>query len=189
MVTAGAVLGLLAGCSSGSPDAEPSVRVSTLTPTAEPTVETEVVPGKLRGTMTRAGREATVAEVADVVDAWIEEAWLAGPWPREVTGVWGTFTAGAAELAERDADLTSAAAFGPQAESVRATKRKVKVDLLARRLVPVGATARVSLHLQVRTTEAPDEPREFRLRGRLVLTPTDDGWKIFGHELVSGGWA
>lgn len=183
------LVSLGAGCSSGSPNAEPSVKVTSLEPTAEPVVETQVVTGKLRGTLTKAGREEAVQEVAEVVDTWIDQAWLDGPWPREIDGVWGTFTPGAARLAQADAAMTSAAGYGPEAESVLATKRRVKVDLLGRRLDPVGATARISLHLEVRPVDAPDEPRDVRLRGRVMLTPTTDGWKIFGHELVSGGWS
>lgn len=189
----GAALSVLlvlgSGCSSGAPDDEPSVKVTSLEPTTTPTLETQVVTGKLRGTLTRAGREAAVQEVAEVVDTWIDRAWVDGPWPREVDGVWGTFTPGAARLAKADASLTSAAGFGPEATAVRATKRRVKVDLLGRRLDPVGATARISVHLEVSPVEAPDQLRDVRLRGRVMLTPTEDGWKIFGYELVNGGWS
>lgn len=183
------MLVLGAGCSGGSGEDEPSVRVTSLAPTAEPPVSTQVVAGKLRGTLTKAGRQAAVQDVAEVVDTWIDQAWVEGPWPREVDGVWETFTPGAARLAKADASMTSAAGFGPEAEAVRATKRRVKVDLLGRRLEPVGATARISVHLEVSPVEAPDEPRDVRLRGRVMLTPTEGGWKIFGYELVSGGWS
>lgn len=165
------------------------MKVTSLAPSAVPPVTTQVVTGKLRGTLTKAGRQAAVHDVAEVVDTWIDQAWVEGPWPREVDGVWGTFTPGAARLAEADAAMTSAAGFGSEVEEVRATKRRVKIDLLGRRLEPVGATARISVHLEVRPVDAPEETREVRLRGRVMLTPTQDGWKIFGHELVSGGWS
>jgi hypothetical protein len=48
----------------------------------------------------------------------------------------------------------------------------------------VGATAKVSLDLRV--TEA-GRTRPVRVQGRLLLTPTDHGWRIFGYHVASAG--
>lgn len=172
-------------------DSEPAVSVKTLppsTPAAPADVASDVRAGKLSGSLSAAARTKVVAEVGGVVDGWIEQAFVAGPWPRAVSGVWTPFTPEAAALAQKDAAITSGAGYGERVSAVRVTRRDLRVDLLARRGTAHGATVRVAMVLEVTPLETPGENRKVWLKGRLLLTPTDAGWKIFGHDLARGGF-
>ncbi|MFC6153790.1 hypothetical protein [Nocardioides yefusunii] len=183
----------VAGCSAGS---EPRVGEVSTSSLAAPTQATEPVDvalqvrvGKLEGYLPAARQESVVAEVGAVADGWIEQAWVAGPWPRTVSDVWGAFTPEAARSAEADASATSAAGHAERVSAVRVARRDVTVDLLAQQGSPLGATARVALSFDVTPTTVDDgSTRKVALRGRVMLTPTAGGWKIFGHDLVRGGW-
>ena len=214
-VLAALVLGTTGACSGGDdepPAAERSAEPTEATP--EPAA-LAVTTGDLRGFLPKARHDRVVATVAEVVDGWVEQAWVAGPWPREVTDVWGAFTPGAAEQAQDEAALTSGAHYAQRVEAVLPTRRDVRVDVLARQGTPYAATARVTLDLDVTptaealgsesatasgsatgsSTVSPSpsaseqgDVRSVKLRGRVFLTREKDGWKIFGYDLARGGW-
>jgi hypothetical protein len=56
------------------------------------------------------------------------------------------------------------------------------LDVLAVRKHAVGVTARV--YLRFRTTG--HLKRDVRVQGRLYLTPTPAGWRVFGYDMTKG---
>jgi hypothetical protein len=58
----------------------------------------------------------------------------------------------------------------------------VRVDVLAVRTRPVGLTAHVFLSFD---TSGKVE-RVVRVKGRLFLTHSDRGWKVFGYDMTKG---
>ena len=152
-VLVGLVLGATGACSGGDDDPPPADRPSEPAEATPEPATLAVTAGDLRGFLPKARQDRVVATVAEVVDGWVEQAWVAGPWPREVSGVWGAFTAGAAKQAEAEAALTSGAHYAQRVEAVLPRRRDVRVDLLARQGTPYAATARVTLDLDVTPTE------------------------------------
>jgi len=181
-----ALLATLAGCTGDGddPGAEPSA-------TGSETVEevtTRVTIGRVTGRLPKPARAKVADQVQGVVDEWYDAALLgsgeslaesAEQWLESCPG----FTEGACARARRDRDLTTLAALADRIEGVAARKRSVRLDILAVDGRPVGATARVRL---VADTTGEVE-RTVRIGGRLLLTPTDGGWQVFGYDLTKGG--
>lgn len=169
---------LVAGCTGSDDDSaerEPSA------PKSAPVLATDAAPGQVTGKLPRAAREAATTEVAGVVDAWFEAAYL-GEYPRSEFAYPG-FTKRLAARAGKDAALTSNAAIGEQITSATATHRKVRVDLFAARGEVVGATARFRLTFAVDG----DQTGTATVRGRLTLTPTKSGWSVFEYQVSRHG--
>lgn len=188
LAAAALLLGGLVGCSGGSDPAEPQ---SGATGSAGPSgsaaprpVATRARAGEVMGRTRPAARRQAVRAVRRVVDGWIDAAYVDGPWPRKrVTGSFPGFTPAARRLAAGDARITTNAPVASRIDGVRATRRRLVVDMLAnRRRTPVAATAR--LDLAYRTTGTVQ--RMFHVRGRLYLTRTSDGWRVFGYQLTKG---
>lgn len=173
------LLGGLAACTGGDVDTDEDTAPQQGAPTQA--VETTAALGEVAGQLPRPARRAALDEVVDVVDGWIDAAHVGGEWPRAVGAeAYAGFTLAAARAAEQDAALTSAAEIGEQIEAVTVKRRAVRVDLVGANRRAVGATARVVL-----TYDATgEETQTVRVRGRLLLTPTKQGWKVFGHDLT-----
>lgn len=173
------LLGSLAACSGGGDDKgqdEPSGDDAKVA-----AIETTAKVGKVRGRLRPPQRRALLAEVGPVVDGWIDAAHVAGEWPRAIGDeAWSGFTPGAAALASKQKALTSAAEISEDVESVTATRRVVRYDVFAAGGKPQGVTARVVLDYDT-TGEV---EKGVKVRGRLTLTPTKNGWKIFGFDLT-----
>lgn len=141
----------------------------------------DAAPGKLTGRLRPVARDEAVDDVAQVVDSWFEAAYL-GDYPRDdFSAAWPGFSKGLAAQARREAALMSNAEQGAGLESVRATTRKVRVDLLSVKGRPVGATARFRLVLD--STGADGAGTE-TISGRLSLTPTRTGWQVFEYKVA-----
>lgn len=154
----------------GGPDADSSSQ------TVETNASVGTVAGKLAGKRKRAFLKGTV----DTVDAWLDAAYVAGDYPRSGAGkAFARFTPGATKLARRQPKVMSNAAVGDRIEQVTVKKRRVVVDALAPGGKPAGATARVHLVLTLNG----DVRRTDRVRGRLMLTPTKRGWRVFGFDV------
>ena len=176
----------LTACSSGSSDPaagpgdDPSGSGATEGP---PPVETVATLGKLTGKLDQQNRSKTREQVAEAVDEWFEAAYVGGDYPRDDFGdAWPSFTKGAKTDARADKALMSNQDIGNQISAVEATTRKVTVDVLAAKGRAVGATARVVLKF---STEG-DVQRDVVVRGRLFLTRTPDGWRVFGYDVTKG---
>ena len=181
---AAAALGLavLASACSGDSDesADPGATSSS---SAGHEVETQVTWGKVTGTLPPGAREQVIATVGDLVDGWTEAAYLGGDYPRQdFSDAWPGFTPGAAQEAHGDRALMSNEDIGTRIDGVEPHKSAVRVDVLAVKKEPVGITAHVFLGFG--TTG--DLRREVRVTGRLFLTPTPQGWKVFAYDVTKG---
>jgi len=181
-----AVLALALGagaCSGGSDDEpEPPAAVPSGAPSS-PAVRTDVSIGEVTGALPRHERRRLADRVGEVVDGWVEAAYLGGRYPRrDFADSWPGFTVGAKDDARRDKALMSNQDIGERIDGVQARRSQVRVDVLAVRRHAVAATARVVLRF--RTTG--DVERDVRVQGRLYLTPTGHGWRVFGYDMTKG---
>jgi hypothetical protein len=182
---------VLAACSGGDssePAADPGdgATGATEAPDAPPPLETTASLGKVTGKLPKDKRSRVRQQVAHAVDAWIDAAYVGGDYPRtDFATSWPGFTTGAKARAKSAKALMSNQDIGAQVDAVEATTRKVTVDVLAVKGHPAGATARVTLRFR---TDG-EVTRKVEVRGRLFLTPTADGWRIFGYDVTKGRWA
>ena len=179
-----ALIAALTACSgdSSEPSAGPADDPST-SETTEAPVETAVTLGKLTGKLAKDKRDKTLQQVGEAVDAWFDAAYVGGDYPRnDFADSWPGFTVGATSEAKGDKALMSNQDIGAQISGVEATTRKVIVDILAVKRHAVGTTARVVLKF---STEG-EVQRDVMVRGRLFLTWTPDGWRIFGYDVTKG---
>ncbi len=178
------VLGL-AGCSGGDDDEEPGAGPSNdgSSTTKEPGIATLVEVGAVVGKLGKGPAHDVAEDVADVVDTWLDAAYVGGDYPRSDFGdAFPGFTKGAATLASRQAGLMSNEGVGRKVEGVTATRRLVRVDLLAPNGKAAGATAHVNLVIKL----TGDVDRTDQIRGRVVLTRSDNGWRVFGFDIERG---
>ena len=182
-VAAALVLALATTACSGGSD-EPADAGSTgPTQATDRPVEAQVSFGKITGKLPPDARDRLAQQVGDVVSGWTDAAYLGGDYPRrDFADAWPGFTAGAREEAHADRALTSNEDIGDRIDGVTAHKSLVRLDVLAVKQHPVGITAHVFLGFG--TTG--DVEREVRVKGRLFLTHTDGGWKVFGYDLTKG---
>ena len=179
-VGAALVLGL-AACS-GDEEKDPDAPGSSASEGAAP-ITTKVSIGRVAGDLDQRRRAQVKQSVAEVVDGWIDAAYVGGEWPRgdfaDYSDALRDFTPDAKRRAAKDRALLTNVAIGDRVESVRATRRVLQVDVLAPGGRPVGATARVL----VRFRTDGDLSRVDLVRGRLLLTATKKGWKVFGYDV------
>ncbi len=179
VVTAAAFVG---GCSAddSSPDADKSPGGSAETATDEPPLTTKVTVGKVVGKVRDDERQLMKDEVGAVVDTFFDEAYL-GEFPRaSFVEAYASFTDGAREDAQRDADLLSNADVSDQIETATGTKRRVALDVLAVKGKVKGVTARFTL--QYETTG--DLEQTGKVKGYLLLDHQNGVWHVFGYNIV-----
>ncbi len=178
-------LGLTLGACSGGDDEpdDPGAAPSSAGAPAAPAVETVVAFGRVTGTLPREARTRLADQVVAVVDGWTEAAYLGGDYPRrDFSDSWPGFTTGAQQEAHHDRALMSNEDIGDRIDGVEARRSRVRLDVLAVRKHAVGVTARVLLGF--RTTG--DLERDVRVAGRLYLTHTERGWRVFGYDVTKG---
>lgn len=170
----------LSGCSEDEPAPVPSEEPQTEVATPAPvTTSTKVV--NVAGRLPKQRRDAVGEEVTAVVDAWFDDAFVTGEFPRAIGDeAWSGFTRAAAAKARKDRDLTSVAAVSEQVEKVTAVRRVVRNDVVAHKGRPHGVTARVYQKYET----AGDVSGTFVVKGRLMLTRVKSEWKIFGYDLT-----
>ena len=139
---------------------------------------------RVAGRMRPKDQEVLADKVGAVVSAYFDDAFLGGDYPRsDFDGAFSTFSAGAAQQAQRDRDLLSNSELGPSTEAVVARRQTAYLSVLAPHKVAAGVTARVDLRFVADRGDEPD--KEVTVKGRLMLTRKDDGgWKIFGYDLT-----
>lgn len=138
--------------------------------------------GRTVGDMNKKTRNGVLDGVLPVVDAWIESAY-GGEYPRtDFDGAFDGFTAGAVKQADGALDILTNADIGGQVDGVTFTRRNVVVDTVGRGNDPAGATARVNLEF----TTTGDVESTVAVKGRLMLSPVKQGWKIFGFDVRKG---
>lgn len=178
-------LALTAGACSGDEESRttPTTPEATPSATTPPPVPTKVTIGEVSGRLPGEARDHLRKVVGDVVDTWFEAAYLGGDYPRRnFSAAFPGFTPGARSEARHDLALMSNAGLGDRIDAVVAKWKRVRVDVLAAHRRPVGATARFVLVFKT-TGEA---RRKLEVRGRLLLTRTDNGWRVFGYDVTKG---
>jgi hypothetical protein len=187
-VTSASLLLLLAlaagGCSDRDETGPQPAPGSSASPTsAQEPVVTKTTIGSVTGRLSPQDRRHVVAEAGEVVDRWFDAAYVGGSYPRrDFDDAFPLFTVGARDQARGDQALMSNQDIGRRIDAVTATRRNVRVDVLAARGRAVGMTARFVLDF---ATSGKLE-RELEVRGRLLLTHTDAGWKVFGYDVTKG---
>jgi hypothetical protein len=182
---------VLAACSGGddsssSPSADGAGQPADGGTDAPAPIETQSSLGKVRGQLPKGKRSKVRQQVAHAVDEWFDAAYVGGDYPRnDFSTSWPGFTTGAKADASDDKELMSNQDIGAEVSSVKATARRVSVDVLAVRGHAQGATARFVLKFK---TDG-DVQRKVEVSGRLFLTPSPEGWRIFGYDVTKGRFA
>lgn len=175
------VAGLALGGCSGD-DEDPAPAPGSRSSTEDVRVVTDSGVGKVRGRLTAARRAEAVRGVTAIVDGWSTRAY-GGDYPRtDFADAFAAFTPRARALALKQTSLLSNAAAGGEPEVVTIARRVVRVDVLAPRGRLAGATARIRIVLDL---SGPTDRREV-VAGRLLLTPTAEGWRVFGFDVSRG---
>ncbi len=171
----------LSGCSGDDeePDASTSERGSSAT---SPGIDSRVEVGEVAGKLAKGPARDAALDVAKVVDRWLDAAYVGDYSRSNFDDAFPGFTEGAAKLAARQRSLMSNKAVGDRVDGVTATRRVVRVDLLAPRGEPAGATAHVNLVIDL----TGNIERTDQIRGRLLLTPVKNGWQVFGFDIERG---
>lgn len=177
-----ALLLALAGCTGG--DDEDPEGARTPGGTTAPGIETSVKVGEVVGRLPKGPAREVAADVTEIVDRWLNAAYVGGDYPRARFGeAFPGFTEDAARLATRQRALMSNAEIAEDVESVTAVRRVVSVDVLAPKGKPAGATAHVNLVMDL---AGPKVDRTDQVRGRVLLTKSKRGWRIFGFDIERG---
>lgn len=132
-------------------------------------------------------RQRVTSSIGHTVDAWLDGGFVGVSYPRDsFDQAFTTFTPEARTDAEHDKALMTLWGYRHRIDGVTTTHRTIKIDVLAPRGRPAGATARVDL----RFTTSGQVQRKLEVTGRLFLTRSDSGaWRIFGYDVSKGAGA
>jgi len=167
-----------AACTGGDEEPDESGNNSSASPTSAPV---EVAVTRVAGTLGGPARTELSEKVTPLLQEYAENA-LLGTYPRaDFSQAFSTFTKGAAKQAAGDADLLTGADFA-EAESVFAKKLTAKLSVFAPGGKVAGATARIRFVLDV-------DGAPVTVAGRLLLTPQQGAWRIFGYDVHRTGVA
>lgn len=174
------LVGALGACSGD--DSEPGGG-DTPDSTAAPSSLTQASIGAVKGKLTQNRRRQLLRRVTKTVDRWIDAAYVGGDYPHnDFSDAFAIFSKDAARLAKRDRGVMSNAKVGDRVDSVTATTRKLRIDVLAHKGTAAGVTGRFVLVLdldgEVRRTD--------RIAGSLFLSFTDKAWQVFGYRVKRG---
>ncbi|MDQ4053053.1 MAG: hypothetical protein M3237_10180 [Actinomycetota bacterium] len=180
-ITTAALLALT-GCSGDGdePDADPSS--STARAPGPPPLATHTTLGVISGKLGDKDRARVKKKTAAVVDDWLDAAYVGDGWPRPLDKAFPHFSSGAKRDARQDAALMSNQKLADRLETVEATKRRLRVDVLAVKRRAVGVTARFVLRMRL----AGEVNRAEEVRGSLFLTNREGDWKVFGYDVQRG---
>ena len=180
-----AALGLavsLTACTSGSPESstsEPPAGTAPAQTLRSSDVRLQTRVARVAGVLPEKRRARVAKGIGRVVEKHLDKAYL-GDYPMRGAGAaFADFVPGVRKQARRDQRLLTGRGL-KGAESVSVTSAAAYVALLAPRRHVVGATARLEVDLRVDTGRGAEK---VRVRGRLMLTPTAEGWRIFGYDL------
>jgi hypothetical protein len=164
---------------SSAPAASPSTTEEAEATSVAPRVRVTRVSGRLADR----DRQVLADNVGKVVNAYFEDAFTGGEWPRSSFGdAFATFSDGAARQADGDRDLLTNRVLGPTTQGVEVRRQTAYLSVLAPYKVAAGVTARV--HLRFVADQGDDPAQRVDVKGRLMLTrKKSGGWKIFGYDL------
>ncbi len=176
-----AVLGLTGGsCDNDDPEPPP--------PTPTDAVPLELDMGEVVTSLDAEASDELQTEVAEALTGYVTSGFL-GDYPREdFVDVLEWFTTGGAGLAADDLDQLTASGF-EGAQSVVATQLHARLATFAPGGEAAGVSAGIDFAFDVEAGDG--STSDLHLTGRLLLTPQDDGWRIFGYnvhrEVLPGG--
>lgn len=172
----------LSGCSGSSKPSDENGSSSGSQP-GQPPLTTHTTMGVVSGKLADDRRSRLKKRIATVVDDWFDAAYVGGEWPRsDFDQAYPHFSARAARDARRDSALMSNARYADRLESVEATKRRLRIDVLAVHHRAAGVTARFVLTMKL----AGEVNRAERVAGSLFLTWRGGGWRVFGYDVQRG---
>jgi hypothetical protein len=138
--------------------------------------------GKVTGRLSKDARASVVKRVTPVVQGYVAAAY-GGSYPRSsFDDALADFTRVAQQQAQRDLGLLTNRALGASVDDVVPLKSRIDLDILGVKGHAAGVTARFTLRFR---TEG-DRRRHVRVDGRLLLTHTDAGWKVFAYHVSKG---
>ncbi|MCD4526180.1 hypothetical protein [Nocardioides sp. cx-173] len=182
MTLALALAASAAGCSGDDKPEEDPGAAAEAGRDERPPLATTARLGEVVGRLDRPQQARLKATITEVVDAWIDAAYL-GDFPRtDFADAFPGFTKGAAADARQDAALMSNQQVAPRVESVTPFRRELEIDALAVKRRPTAVTARFVLAMRLEG----ELKRADRVRGRLFLTWRDGAWKVFGYDVTRG---
>lgn len=125
-------------------------------------------------------RDELQTAIGDVLSSYVVAGFL-GDYPRDdFVRSLDSFTPDAARSAAEDLDLLTGADFAA-ADDVVATSLVARISAFAPEGQAEGASAQVAFDFEV-TDDG--EASEVTLEGRLMLTPENDAWRIFGYDVT-----
>ncbi len=182
-LTAAVLTGTVALTGCGGEPEKPAASPSP-SPTPPPTVKSVAKLVHVQGKFPRSRNQAVAANVAKVVDRWLQAAYVGGDYPRATSTFTAKsfpgFTQGTIAQAGKQMSLMSNATIAPHIDGVEVVASDVHVDLLANNNYPVGAVARIRL---VYDTTGERESRQTVL-GTLDMVPTKTSWAVFGFNIT-----
>lgn len=149
-------------------------------------IETRTTLSRVVGRLPKKDRQRLPDKITAVVQRWFNAAYVGGDYPRsDFSDAYPGFTPGARDRARRDRVLMTNKGIGSRIDDVIPTHSRIWVDVLAVGRRPAAVTARFLLKFR---TEG-DLTRRIRVKGRLLLTRQESGWRIFGYDVARGGRA
>ena len=170
----------IAGCSTGDGDPESSGGGSGAGDAAAKPLRVPTRVTRVLGDLSQEQRQELAEGAQALIAGYLEAAYLHQRPDAGYRGSFPGFTPGGRARALRDTEIASDAAFAGATE-VQPRGAAAYVSVVAPEGQPKGATARVSLDLAV--TEG-TRTRRVTVSGRLLLTPREDQWLIFGYDLA-----
>jgi hypothetical protein len=156
-------------------------------PSGEPStfeIETRTTMGRVVGKLPQKERKQLAGAITPVVQRWFNAAYVGGDYPRKnFQDAFPGFTSGARHEALGDRKLMSNRDIGDRIDGVTPKASRIWVDVLAVGKGPVAVTAR--FHLAFRTQG--DLERKVIVHGRLMLTRSKTGWRIFAYHVAKNG--
>ena len=178
-------LGLALSLAACTDDAEPNASGSPTSTAPAQTLRSSEVGLQTRvtrvaGRLSEKRRTQVAKGIGRVVEAHLGEAYLREYPMRGPGAAFTDFTPGARSQARRDQGLLTGRGL-KGAESVSVSHAAAYVALLAPGRHVVGATVRLEVDLRTETAVGVEK---VRVRGRMMLTPTKKGWRVFGYDLT-----
>jgi hypothetical protein len=156
-------------------------------PSGEPStfeIETTTTMGRVVGRLPKPDQKRLSGAITPVVQRWFNAAYVGGDYPRKnFQDAFPGFTAGARAEARRDLRLMSNAGIGDRISGVTPKTSQIWLDVLAVRKKPVAVTARFRLGFRTHG----DLERRVGVRGRVLLTRSKTGWRIFAYHVATSG--
>ena len=188
-----------AACSGSDEPASDPAPAASSAPAESPSAAEEPAPQsvaprtrvtRISGRLKPKDREVLADNVGKVVNAYFEDAFTGGEYPRSSFGdAFATFSDGAARQADRERDLLTNRELGPTTEGIVVRRQTTYLSVLAPYRVAAGVSAKVHLRFVADRGDKPD--KRVDVKGRLLLTRKEKsgGWKIFGYDLTQNATA